>query len=71
MVLATGTNSAAIYIGLGVGFLIWAVCLWWTIQIARKKNRSTVGWGALAFFFSWIALIVVLLLPSRAPVGDH
>ena len=62
------SNSSAVYIGLGVAFIIWVLCLAWTISIARKKGRSTFGWGVLAFFFSWIALIVILLMPSRRTV---
>jgi hypothetical protein len=65
MVLASGTNSSAIYIGWGIAFIIWVLCLAWTISIARKKGRSAFGWGVLAFFFSWIALLVILLMPSR------
>ena len=69
MVLAAGASSPYVYVGLGVAFAIWAVCLWWTIQIARKKGRSTLGWGIAAFFLSWIALIIVALLPKRPDVS--
>jgi H+/gluconate symporter-like permease len=31
----------------------------WTVSIAKKLNRDTVGWGFLAFFFPSIALIII------------
>jgi hypothetical protein len=61
-------NSPAIYIGWGIAFIIWILIIAWTVAIARKKGRSTFGWGVLAFFFSWIALLVVALMPSRRTV---
>ena len=39
-----------------VGLVAW---------LAAKKGYSAVVWGILGFFFSWIALIIVLVLPSR------
>jgi hypothetical protein len=65
MVLATGTNSTATLIGAAVGFIIWILIIAWTAAIARRKGRSAFGWGAFAFFFSLIALLVVALMPSR------
>jgi hypothetical protein len=62
------SNSAAVYIGFAIGFIIWILIIAWTVAIARKKDRSTFGWGLLAFFFSWIALLVVALMPSRRTV---
>jgi hypothetical protein len=57
-----------VYIGIGIAFIIWVLCLAWTLSIARKKGRSRFWWGVLAVFFSWIALIVILLMPSKRTV---
>ncbi len=38
-----------------------------TVSVAKRKNRSAVLWGLLAFFFSFPALLVLLLLPSAQP----
>jgi hypothetical protein len=35
------------------------------VSIAKRKGRSALGWGAFAFFFSLLALIVVAVVPSR------
>jgi hypothetical protein len=53
--------------------LIEAVFVGLVAWLAAKKGYSAVVWGILAFFFSWIALIIVLVLPSRVqgpPPGD-
>ena len=34
--------------------------------IAEGRGRSSVGWFLCGFFFSWIALIAVLVLPDEA-----
>lgn len=34
------------------------------VSVAKRKNRSAVLWGLLAFFFSFPALLILLLLPS-------
>lgn len=65
---ATTTTSTATLVGWGIGVLIWIGVIVWTVSIAKKKGRSAAGWGALAFFFSWIALLVVAVLPSRSAV---
>jgi len=39
-----------------VGLVAW---------LAARKGYSAVVWGILGFFFSWIALIIVLVLPNR------
>jgi len=66
--LLAATNSTAFLIGWGIGLIIWLLIIVWTVSIARKKGRSAFGWGALAFFFSWIATLVVALMPSRKTV---
>ena len=65
MLIAETTNSSATLIGAVIGFIVWVLVIAWTAAIARRKGRSSFGWGLLAFFFSFIALIVVALMPSR------
>ena len=48
-----------------VGFIIWILIISWTATTASRKGRSAFLWGVLAFFFSLIALIVILLMPSK------
>jgi len=60
-------NSTTV-IGSVIGFIIWILCIAWTAAIARRKGRSPFGWGLLAFFFSFISLIVIALMPSRRAV---
>jgi hypothetical protein len=48
-----------------VSFVIWLLVMVWIYNIARRKGRHAVGWVILGFFFSILALIVVLLLPSK------
>jgi len=57
-----------------LGFLWWliVVFLWFvflmiTMSIARSKGHSPLLWGLLAVFFPLITVIIVLLLPPRAP----
>lgn len=35
------------------------IAIIWVMNIARRQNRETVGWGLLAFFLPSIALIIV------------
>jgi len=63
--IAETTNSTAYLVGSLIGFVLWILVISWTAAIARRKGRSAFGWGALAFFFSFLALIVVALMPSR------
>jgi hypothetical protein len=53
------------WIGWVIGLIIWILVISWSAAIARRKGRSPFIWGLLAFFFSFIALIVVALMPSR------
>ncbi len=57
-------SAGRVLVGI-VGFIIWVLIIAWTSTIAARKGRHAFGWGVLAFFFSWIALIVVALLPSK------
>ena len=67
MLLADSTSSATV-IGWIIGFIIWILIISWSAAIARRKGRSPFMWGLFAFFFSLIALIVIVLMPSRRPV---
>jgi hypothetical protein len=47
-------------------FIVWIV-----VRKAEAKNRSRVGWGLLAFFVPFIALLVIFFAgPYRAPGSD-
>jgi hypothetical protein len=48
-----------------VSFIIWLLVMVWIYNIARRKGRHALGWVILGFFFSILALIVLLLLPSK------
>ena len=54
-----GAPELLIILILEVGFI------WLVAWLAAKKGYSAVVWGILAFFFSWIALVIVLVLPNR------
>ena len=62
------SGDSTTFIGSVIGFIIWILCIAWSAAIARRKGRSVFGWTLLAFFFSFIALIVVALMPSRRTV---
>lgn len=50
---------------LAVGAIIWIVCLVLNILLAQRKGRSVGAWVVLSIFFSWIALIINLVLPPK------
>jgi hypothetical protein len=60
----TGAAGGSIFGGL-IGFLLWIVIMVWIYNIAKRKGRHPIGWVILGFFFSLIALVVLLLLPSK------
>ena len=59
-----GATGGSIFGGL-IGFLLWIVIMVWIYNIAKRKGRHPLGWVILGFFFSLIALVVLLLLPSK------
>ena len=67
MLLADSTSTASLVGGV-IGFIIWILVIAWSAAVARRKGRSPFLWGLLAFFFSLIALLVILLMPSRRSV---
>ncbi|WP_349828481.1 hypothetical protein [Brevibacterium litoralis] len=53
--------------GFGLGALVLGlICLWACRKIARGKNRSTFWWGLWGFLATWIALIIVAVLPDKS-----
>jgi hypothetical protein len=68
-IVATSTGLAALY-GL-IGFVLWIVVLVWIYNIARRKGRHAVAWVILGFFFWLLALILVLLLPSKRTTDSY
>ena len=65
MSLLAADNSTTTWIGWVIGLIIWILIISWTAAIARRKGRSPFLWAVLAFFFSFIALILVALMPSK------
>lgn len=45
-----------------VALIIWVACLVANIYIAKKKNRKVATWVVLSIFFSWITLIINLVM---------
>ena len=59
-----------ITLGAGFGFgalLLGLLFAWICRKVARGKNRSTFWWGIWGFLFTWVALIVVAVLDTKAP----
>ena len=50
-----------------IGIIIWVVCLVLNIYLAKKKNRSIALWVILSIFFSWIVLIINLVMKPKEP----
>jgi hypothetical protein len=54
-----------------VSFIVWLLVMVWIYNIAQRKGRHAVGWVILGFFFSILALIVLLLLPSKRTTESY
>ena len=52
-------------------FLIWIGCIIASAVIAGKKNLNVVGFTFLSLFLGPAALLIVLLVPSYAPIPKH
>jgi hypothetical protein len=52
-------------------FIVWLLVMVWIYNLARRKGRHAVGWLILGFFFSILALIVLLLLPSKRTTAGY
>ncbi len=58
-------SSGATFFGSLLSFVVWVAIMVWIYNIARRKGRHAVGWVVLGFFFSLIALVLILVLPSK------
>jgi hypothetical protein len=54
-----------------VSFIVWLLVMVWIYNIAQRKGRHALGWVILGFFFSILALIVLLLLPSKRTTESY
>jgi cbb3-type cytochrome oxidase subunit 3 len=54
-----------------ISFILWIAVMVWIYNIARRKGRHPVGWVILAFFFWVLALVLILLLPSKRTTEDY
>ena len=50
-----------------LGVFVWALFIYFTYMLAASKGRSPLLWVVLAVFFPLITIIVLLLIPSKAP----
>ena len=63
-------SSGGYFIGGLIGLALWIVIMVWIYNIAKRKGRHAVGWLILGFFFSFLTLIVLLLLPSKTTTNE-
>ena len=49
--------------------IIWIYLIFWVYKDAEKRGSSGVLWAVLFFFFSWIALIIWLIV--RGPIQQR
>lgn len=68
--LLTATAGGAFLYSI-VSFVIWLLVMVWIYNIAKRKGRHALGWVILGFFFSILALIVLLLLPSKRTTESY
>jgi hypothetical protein len=45
--------------------VLWVIPVVLTAWLAAKKGYSAAVWTVLGILFTWIALIIVLVLPDR------
>ena len=50
-------------------FIVWLYLLFWIYKDAERRGSSGVLWAVLWFFFSWIALIIWLIV--RGPIQSR
>ena len=50
-------------------FIIWLYLLFWIYRDAERRGSSGILWAILFFFFSWIALIIWLIV--RGPIQSR
>ena len=61
---------------IGTGFFIlaavvWVVCAIYAYRMAPTFGRSALGWGIAGIFLGPIALMILYILPHRAPKAGH
>lgn len=64
VIMASVGHAAAALYGV-ISFVVWVLIMVWIYNIAKRKGRHPIGWLILGFFFTFIALIILLLLPSK------
>jgi hypothetical protein len=62
-------TSAGIYIGYGIGFVIWLIMLVITVSVASRKGHSGVLFAIFSFFCPVVALIVALAIAPKRPAA--
>ena len=62
-VLADAGSVAGTIVGFAIAVAFAVICN----RIAVRKGRGPILWAVLGFFFPLIALIIILLLPRKAP----
>jgi hypothetical protein len=60
-------HHPAIALVIAFSIIVAAVC----VSVAGKRGRHTVGWAFLGFFFSIVAVIVLLVLPPLKPAKSE
>ena len=65
------TSGIEFAFGSLIYFVLWVAVMVWIYNIARRKGRHAVGWVILAFFFWVLALILILLLPSKRTTQNY
>jgi hypothetical protein len=54
-----------------LGLVVWIVCIYYAIQMAPKRGRGAAAWGILTFFFGPLALMALVVLPSKKGTSGH
>ena len=61
------------FVSIGILVLFLAACAWAFVwlpaKIAERKGRSMWGWAVLGFLFTFVALALIALLPSKEPTA--
>jgi hypothetical protein len=65
------TSGIQFFFGSLIYFVLWIAVMVWIYNIAKRKGRHPVGWVVLAFFFWVLALVLILLLPSKRTTQDY
>ena len=63
------TSAIGYAFGSVIYFILWIAVMVWIYNIAKRKGRHPVGWVILDFFF-FLALILILILPSKRTTRD-